>query len=77
MVSLIGSGVNHTVEYQSVLPIVPEVKAEMLVSTTTIKAYISQQAKLYGVDESLALRIAECESGFFPQQSKFIDKKWK
>ena len=40
-------------------------------STTTIAKYISQEAEKKGVSVKLALSIAECESSFIPQQSKF------
>lgn len=43
-------------------------------STTTVRDYIVEQARLRRVSTELALEISECESAFLPQQSHYPDE---
>ncbi len=40
-------------------------------SPAVVKTYIESKAVEKGIDPKLASRIAKCESGFVPQQSKY------
>jgi hypothetical protein len=46
-----------------------------LTSTSSIRSYIEAEAVKVGVDKNLAVMIAECESGFVPQQSQIVNAK--
>lgn len=60
------------IAYAEEIPAIP-VKPDFS-STTTIKAYVMEQARLKGVDEKLVDRLIVCESDYFTQQSRFITK---